>query len=317
VDNERIVLAYVGAVGRSGTTLIDRMVGQLPGAISVGEVVHLWYRGVLENQRCGCGAHFADCPFWQAVGEQAYGGWSRGHAERVLSLKAAVDRTRHVPRMARPTGRFAVDLQDLRAELQPLYAAVRSVSGARVVVDSSKHASYAYVLRGMPETDLRLIHVVRAVEGVVHSSRKVVSRPETDGAEEMPRYSAQRVSVRWVAQNLLLDRLRKTGCSGRLVRYEDAMADPQAMMQTLGSLLDLDGDDVSYLSDHTVTLRPAHTVAGNPMRFTTGEVTLRQDDGWRTGLPTAPRVVARSITAPVAGRFGYPPTRALRASVER
>jgi hypothetical protein len=47
------------------------MLGQLDGIWSVGELVHLWQRGVRENNLCGCGRRFRDCPFWRRVGEGA------------------------------------------------------------------------------------------------------------------------------------------------------------------------------------------------------------------------------------------------------
>ena len=59
---------YLGGIGRSGSTLLERMLGQIPGTCSLGEVVHLWARGIRDNERCGCGDTFHACPFWTSVG---------------------------------------------------------------------------------------------------------------------------------------------------------------------------------------------------------------------------------------------------------
>src|SRR5713101_2080953 len=48
-------ILYLGGLGRSGSTLIERLLGELPGVCAVGEVVHMWRRGVVEGERCGCG----------------------------------------------------------------------------------------------------------------------------------------------------------------------------------------------------------------------------------------------------------------------
>ena len=69
---------YIGGLGRSGSTLVERLAGQLPGACAVGELVHLWERGITEDERCGCGAPFHQCPFWQQAGKTAFGGWDAG-----------------------------------------------------------------------------------------------------------------------------------------------------------------------------------------------------------------------------------------------
>src|SRR6266545_3862920 len=79
---------YLGGLGRSGTTLLERLLGELPGAISLGEVVHLWERGVVDGERCGCGKSFRDCAFWNEVGQAAFGGWDHVDIERLRALRA-------------------------------------------------------------------------------------------------------------------------------------------------------------------------------------------------------------------------------------
>ena len=41
---------YVGSWSRSGSTLLDLMLGQVPGFVSVGELRFLWQRGLIERQ---------------------------------------------------------------------------------------------------------------------------------------------------------------------------------------------------------------------------------------------------------------------------
>ncbi len=60
------VLLIAGA-SRGGSTLIDRLLGQLDGFQSTGELAHIWRRGLLKNQRCGCGVPFRKCRFWRDV----------------------------------------------------------------------------------------------------------------------------------------------------------------------------------------------------------------------------------------------------------
>ena len=59
---------FLGGLGRSGTTLLERLLGQLPGVSPLGEVVHLWQRDLVDDERCGCGDRFSACGFWQKVG---------------------------------------------------------------------------------------------------------------------------------------------------------------------------------------------------------------------------------------------------------
>ena len=70
-------MLFIGGLGRSGTTLLERLLGQLPGTLPLGEVAHLWERDIRDDERCACGARFSMCEFWQRVGESAFGGWDK------------------------------------------------------------------------------------------------------------------------------------------------------------------------------------------------------------------------------------------------
>jgi hypothetical protein len=54
-----------------------------------------------------------------------------------------------------------------------------------------------------------------------------------------------------------------------------------------------------------VRLGTAHTADGNPVRFATGAVPLREDDEWRRHLPSRDRLSVGAITAPLLLRYGY------------
>ena len=98
----RTRVLFIGGLGRSGTTLLERLVSELPGVCGLGEVVHLWERALRDDERCGCGRAFSQCPFWVAVGERAFGGWDQVDAAEVIRLKHRVDRNRYLPLLALP-----------------------------------------------------------------------------------------------------------------------------------------------------------------------------------------------------------------------
>jgi hypothetical protein len=304
----RPTVLYLGGLGRSGTTVLERVLGELPGVCSAGELVHLWRRGVLDDETCGCGRSFASCPFWTEVGWVAFGGWSRELAERMEDLRPLVDRTRFVPRLIaprlmRPHLRSA--LREYADTWLSLYRAIHEVSGGAVVVDSSKHSSLAFVLRTEPGIDLRVVHVVRDSRGVAYSWSKEVRRPEAGDDALMTRYSPTRASALWVGHNTLFGLLRLLGTRTRLLRYEDFVAAPREVMAELAGFAGLPSDDGPFVDDATVLLSPSHTVAGNPMRFRTGPIALRRDDAWRARLPRGRRLLVSALTAPLLARYGY------------
>ncbi|SDI84674.1 Sulfotransferase family protein [Nonomuraea jiangxiensis] len=285
-------MIYLGGLGRSGTTLLERLLGEVPGVVALGEVTHLWERGVISEEPCGCGVAFPSCAFWRRIGERAFGGWTRPLAERILTLRRRVDRTRRIARIAHP------DLAEYAQAHRRLYEAV----DARVVIDSSKHASLACCLleSGM---DLRIVHVVRDPRAVAHSWGRTVRRPE-DG-QPMTRWGPARTAVHWTAQNAAIELLSDRGGQVTRVRYEDLVAAPGPTLLELARTLGLEVPELPFVDGRTVWLGRSHTASGNPMRFRVGWVELRRDDSWRSGLPGRDRRVVDALTWPLRARYGY------------
>ncbi|MBF8191743.1 sulfotransferase [Nonomuraea sp. K274] len=283
---------YLGGLGRSGTTLLERLLGELPGVVALGEVVHLWERGVLAQELCGCGVSFPECGFWLGVGERAFGGWTPALAEEVLALRRRVDRTRRIVRIEHP------DLAAYAQAYRLLYEAV----AAPVVIDSSKHASLACCLVASG-VDVRIVQVVRDPRAVAHSWSRVVERPEN--GSPMTRWGPARTAIHWTAQNAALELLAGRGARVTRVRYEDLVAAPAPTLMALTVQLGLSVPSLPFVEGRTAWLGPAHTASGNPMRFHVGRVELRRDDAWVHGLPEADRRVVNALTWPLRSKYGY------------
>lgn len=300
---------FLGGLGRSGTTLVERVIGELPGVVSLGEVVHLWQRGLCDGDRCGCGEPFFGCPFWQEVGARGFGGWHRVDTGRVRRLQHELERTRHIPRMA--TGRLS---QRHRARLgsyadyyRRIYTAAAEITGAQLVLDSSKHSALAWCL-SRAGLDVRVAHVVRDPRGVAHSWTKHVTRPDSGIGDEMTRYRPSRTALLWSAHNLALDLLARRGVPVTRLRYEQFVADPHTGVRRLAAVAGLDPPEAAleFLTPEQAMLGAGHGVAGNPMRFTTGAVPLRCDDAWRQELAPRRRLLVEAICAPQLVAYGYP-----------
>jgi len=298
---------YLGGLGRSGTTLVERLLGELPSVCALGEVVHLWQRDILDDERCGCGARFSGCTFWKRVGDRAFGGWGNVDVARVHALRDQVERTRHIPRLA--SGHMPLDqVREYANFYARVYAAAAETAGAEVVVDSSKHSALAHVLRWADDVDLRVVHVVRDARGVAYSWTKTVTRPETDGEQEMTRYSPGRSALLWNAHNAAFGLLARRRVPVRRVRYEEFLTDPRAALIHLAEFagLTLRPEDLDFIQAGHADLGVGHSAAGNPMRFTVGRLALRRDDAWLEKLPPAQRRLVGTVCAPLLRAYGYP-----------
>jgi sulfotransferase family protein len=308
-DRGATKVIYIGGWGRSGSTLVDRVLGQIPGVISLGEVREVWQRGVVENRPCGCGLPFSECPFWTAVGDAAFGGWKAIDRREVLHLRYSLDRPWSVPVLAAPTraGLMRRPLRRYAGFLQRLYTAIREVSGAQAVVDSSKLPSHAMILRRVPGVDLSLVHLVRDSRGVAYSWQKHVRNRVTAGEPKyLEKYDAFSASMRYDLYNGLTRLVGRLGVPYLLMRYEDFVAEPKESIQRILSHAGLSPTvDLSFVRDHQVSLSPNHTVDGNPMRFSVGSIDLRVDDEWVRNMPDRDRFWVTTLTAPMLRGYGY------------
>lgn len=299
---------YVGGTSRSGSTLLECLTARLDGVVVLGEVTHLWRRGLLEDQLCACGQPFSRCPFWQQVGRTAFGGWERVDVEHVLRLADRVDRQRRLPVTGRrrPPRSVAAPAREYAGYYRRIYEAAATVAGAAVVVDSSKVPPTGMAVSHDPDLDLRVLHIVRDSRGVAYSWTKTVARPETATGEPMPRFGVRSSAVQWAAHNLEMELFRRRRVPMVRVRYEDLVDDAAAVLGDAWRALDLPGDGrLPMTGPRSIELRPTHSVAGNPMRFRLGVTELRPDLEWRRAMPASQRRVATAITLPLLRAYGY------------
>jgi hypothetical protein len=304
---------YLAGLGRSGSTLVERMVGELDGVCPAGELVHLWHRGIQLDETCGCGKPFSDCRFWSEVGEQAFGGWVNVPVERVETLRRRLDRSRRIPSMARRRLESAVaaELREYTDYYAALYDAIRTVAGASVVIDSSKHPSLAFALAARHDLDLRVVLMVRDPRAVAYSWTKATKRPEAEIQDqaigEFPTYTPARAARLWLGHNASLSQLRRLDVPLLTVRHEDVVADPRAALRRIATWAGLPEDIRLPVSSQGVAeLTAAHTVSGNPMRFQTGAVPIVADETWRTATSRRDLATVTAITLPLLHHFGYP-----------
>jgi hypothetical protein len=330
--SEAVRVVYLGGLGRSGSTLLERLLGELPGLCASGEVIHMWQRGVVENERCGCGEPFRGCDFWGQVGKAAFGGWNNISTEQVLGLRAAVDRTRRIPLLTRRSlpPRMQAALSEYTGYYLSVYRAIAEVSGCETVVDSSKHASLAFCLARRKEIDLRVIHLVRDSRAVAYSWTTKVARPDRPGQSDRPdrhtssdgpgdggtgrymtTYAPARAAAQWNAQNAALQLLGQRGAPVLRLRYEDFVAAPEQTMRQAARFAGLAGSDLhlGFLGSDgqspCALLNTAHTASGNPLRFATGKLPIRGDDRWRAAMPDAQRRTVTALTLPLLSHYGY------------
>ena len=301
-----IDILYIGGFGRSGSTLVERCLGQVDGFFAAGELCHIWDRGITHNQLCGCGVPFRACELWQAIAREAFGGFDAIDGREMMRLSQRVSRTRYIPYLLiRPAAAYRVHFQRFGAALSSLYAAIKKVSGCRVIIDSSKEPSYACVLTALSSLRVSMVHLVRDSRPVAYSWTRQKEIPDVHWKRAyMHRYSAAKSALWWMTFNSL--------CHGFALRrgrylpayYEDFARDPAAL---LTRILTFAGGDTAlpFLRGRVATLAVNHTASGNPTRFLVGPVEIRPDERWRADMARRDRRLVTACTFPYLLAYGY------------
>jgi hypothetical protein len=161
--------------------------------------------------------------------------------------------------------------------------------------------------------------VVRDPRAVAWSWNRHVDRPHaTSGVQEMWRIPPHRSAAQWSALQLEMTAIHRiAGTRSARLLYEDFVADPvRSLVEVTERLgVPLTADDLPPFADGRVVLGPSHGLSGNPGRFRSGALELRQDDGWTREMSTTDRTVVTALTLPLLRAYGYAPDPTLRNHV--
>ncbi len=313
----RKVLSIVGS-GRSGTTILCNILGEVPGVFGAGELRWLWGRDLVEQRLCGCGGTPATCPVWAPVVERSLGvaPSDLGTSQLAVAVEEIVAGQHQVNSLAgrrrlltSPGSQRPVEprLGRLTDATVSLVNAVFDVTGATTLVDASKRPQEAAILAASGQFDHYVVHVVRDPRAVVHSWRRAKALPAATGRTAMPTKRSSKTVLRWMENAAGSELLRRNLDAERWlsISYEDFAERPRA---TVDRILDLIGEPgpAPFVNDDTVLLGKNHNLSGNPSRFDTGEVRIVPDYRWMQDMPSRDQAAVTAATLPFLIRFGYP-----------
>ena len=183
---------YIMGSARSGSTILDVVLGNHPDVESVGEANKLirtgWVsrgslRGIdpgrLRRPFCTCDKRLdvlhvdipdEACPFWSGVRSEWAGRNDPRSIESYPKLQDEFEPQGRWPRLLyeglRPSPSFRSYAQLTRS----FFESIRAVSGKPIIVDCSKISVRAFALAIMPGIDLYVVHLVRDGRGVIASN---------------------------------------------------------------------------------------------------------------------------------------------------
>ncbi len=310
-QNDTTTVLFIAGVGRSGSTLLDRLLNEVEGYCALGETARfVWQRGLKDNQLCGSGKPFREAPFWRAVFDDAFGGMDGLDPAAMVRMQQAVSRRRHVPQyLLEPlmTSSLRQALSPYTERMDALYRAIVNVSGAQVLGDTSKRPLEAYILARLPSVSVSVLHLVRDARAVAHSWQRKKERTEITGETVlMPQLEPLETARWWVGRNALTHSFQVKQFPYLRVRYEDLVASPGRTIENIAAFLELQGERPEFGPEKEVHLGANHMLSGNPMRFETGSIRVRADAAWKRQMSLAAKRRVTYVSLPFLLGYGYP-----------
>jgi hypothetical protein len=285
--DDKIKVVFIAGCGRSGTTILSQLLGELEGWVNVGEAARYLFDRA-RNLPCGCGTAAPDCLFWKDIFRDIPQGLAAegGRSLRIRNFPSLFLKTRH--------HQTPPEYLPILTALGDAYRAIVRDTGCKVIVDSSKYPSTALLAGLIPGVELHVVHVVRSPHSVVASW----TRKNGYLAVHPP---GKAVSW-WWTYNLLSEALRFRARTYRLVRYEDFASGPGPVLQQITT--DVLGKPLPmpFLQGTEATVHVQHSLAGNPSKFNTGKITIRDAN---SSVPGGRKLVMNLLTFPLQCRYQY------------
>jgi hypothetical protein len=285
---------YICSAARSGSTILDMLLGTHPDVIPVGELNQL-PKNIALNSVCSCGSAIRECEFWSPIvnrvgAEMGRDLWQDPYALDLGMIQAGVeiDRRRQTRAyLARRTvargwvelcQRAGVDFKTsplvghFRKSVENivhLHALIRDQSGKQVVVDSNKDFRQSVMHYVMAPQTTRLILLSRDGRGVMASYMRT-GRTREEALRHWQKYYER--SLPWLESRVRPEHIIR-------VHYETLVADPEAEIGRVVGLLGLPPvTGVAAKVSHK-----SHIVNGNKM-FLKPITGIAADERWATEL---------------------------------
>jgi len=252
-------LVYITGSGKSGSTLLDIILGDTENAFSIGELNHLFREGLIEKEYCTCNAIVKDCEIWKEVlfywrekatmSQKEYRQFQIYYESKKQILKLLKE-------LKNPSTKFTVFLNDT----QILYNEISKVSKCDILVDSSKSVARALILNKIYASDkLVVVHLIKRFSYVLNSNKKIVKKDIKQGIEfsrdkRRASYVFYFLKI-WLLENLIiykyLNKKRKVIPFEKYINHTNDIVD-----MVFGRV-----------ENKKNTYNPKHMMAGNHMRM--------------------------------------------------
>jgi hypothetical protein len=286
--------------GRSGSTLLDILLGENKQTFSVGGLsnYHLWLE---QNLKCACNQRIKECSFWSQINDKV------SFSEEDVRIVKKYESLYSLFSLA--MFRNSKNLKKYCISNQKLLSAISEHSNKDIIVDSSKTSrdclSRPIMLLKKCKINLDCIFLVRDPRGVVWSAMKKHGSPERERRDfRFTRFI--RTLIAWNIINYLTIFINKFFIKKNLfIRYEDFCEDTVGTLHLIEEFSEIDLSQVIFLINNNMPINIRHNLGGNRLRFSSSINSIKFDQTWKNEMPQSYQIIVKIFSYPLMKRFGF------------
>jgi hypothetical protein len=277
---------YIAGYGRSGSTVLDVILGAHAKITSIGEATYLLNDWLTSNRYCSCGELYSNCAFWKGLFHGTH------PPIETARLVRRMERWSFLPRLLLdlvPEG----DKRAYKEFQERFFSHIVSATGKPIVADSSKSAQGAVgrllALKRIAGHDVYVIHLVRNGFAAMESLLLRGSNWSLEGYTGNRKRPALWYTMGWLHANLWSSLLGRTLGHERylMIRYEDLMREPASVLRKVAAFAGFDPRELIERVLRNDAFHVGHLVGGNRVRLQR-EIRLKRTSSESPGMKLKP-----------------------------
>lgn len=303
IENKKIPVIYIAGTGRNGSTLLERILNEIPDIFAAGE---LGYARIFEDKgACFCSKTYADCPVWGSIKKDA----------RLMTFEPEKF-TQPIEKYSKGIKNFFTlqklnnqhnlpdDFKQYLSILERLYHVIHENRNGKIITDSTTLPLYGYHLSLIPSIDLYIIHLIRDPRGVANSRNQQKFLPNSNVPVVSKKINPLFTAFSWIKRNFFIELMfsRKKGRYLR-IHYEELVKNPSQEIKKIQHLLGLAPNSLNFIEGNQIKLGVCHLSAGNIGMLGKKEIVLKRDERWKREMKWWDAVLITLMTWPLLLKY--------------
>lgn len=274
-------IVYIISAGHSGSTLLDKLLGQNSKIFSGGELINYNNNSISSDSLCSCGSSYKDCSFWSRISRNI-------SVDSLYISKTLKSKNKLVNYLRFLIGlifkkSFTYGQQRIINIFFQVYREIFMLSKKEIIIDSSKNFVSAIILSNFKKYNSKFIFLHRDGRAVLNSYQKKTYKVQTKSGVEIKERNIpapEKIINQWLINNfygLLLIVFRKNNTIK--VAHESIVKSPLDELTRINNFLDI-STEMSQLDFQ----RGDHIFGGNSSKINTKSIEIVDVDRWKQAL---------------------------------